>query len=330
VKAAVYRRTGPAAEVLSVEDMPVPVPGPGEVLVRVRASGINPADVKRRAGWRGQPMDHPAVIPHADGAGEIVGLGAGVDPARLGQRVWLFNAQGGYAGPGRAFGTAAGFCALPSAQAIPLPDALSFEAGACLGIPAMTAHRAVFADGPVDGQTILVAGAGGAVAHLAVQFALAGGARVIGTSGALRADHARAAGCAEVVDRHAPDLRDRLAALAPDGFDRIVEVDFGANAALDIAVLKPNGVIASYSSTSVPEPVLPYYPLQFKGGTLRTVQGFNIPPEARAAGQAAIAELAARGVLRVAVGAALPLERIAEAHALVEAGRTIGNVVLTV
>ena len=116
MRAAVYRRTGPASEVLAIEEMPDPVPGPGEVLVRVRASGINPADVKRRAGWRGQPMDHPAVIPHADGAGEIAGVGEGVDLARIGQRVWLFNAQGGYAGPGRPFGTAAEYCALPAAQ----------------------------------------------------------------------------------------------------------------------------------------------------------------------------------------------------------------------
>ncbi|RMH49245.1 MAG: NADPH:quinone reductase, partial [Alphaproteobacteria bacterium] len=187
MRAAVYRRTGPAEEVLTVEDLPDPVPGPGEVLVRVHASGVNPADVKRRGGWLGQRMDHPLVIPHADGAGEIIATGPGVDPARRGQRVWLWNAQGGYGGPGRAFGTAAELCALPQSQAVPLPAALSFAQGACLGIPAMTAHRAVFADGPVAGRTILVAGAGGAVGHFAVQFAAAAGARVIGTAGRLRA-----------------------------------------------------------------------------------------------------------------------------------------------
>lgn len=331
MRAAVYRETGPAAQVLSIEDLPDPVPGPGEVLVRVRASGINPADVKRRAGWRGVGMDHPLVIPHADGAGEIVGLGDGVPAGRMGERVWLWNAQGGYGGPGRAFGSAAELIALPQGQAVALPDALSFEAGACLGIPAMTAHRAVFADGPVAGQTILIAGAGGAVAHLAVQFAVDGGARVIGTAGnPERAAHARAAGAEPVLDRHAEDIHARVMELTGgQGAHRIVEVDFGANAAMDIAMLRPNGVIAAYSSTSVPEPVLPYYALQTKGGTLRTIQGFNLPEAARAAGQAAIADLAARGALKVAVGASLPLERIAEAHLLVEGAATTGNVVVT-
>lgn len=332
MRAAFYRRTGPPEEVLEVADLPDPIPGPGEVLVRVRASGVNPADVKRRAGWRGIAMGHPLVVPHSDGAGEVIGVGAGVDPARLGERVWLWNAQGGYGGPGRAFGTAAERVALPAAQAVRLPDAFGFEEGACLGVPAMTAHRAVFADGPVAGHTILIQGAGGAVAHFAVQFAVCGGARVIGTAGsAVRAAHARAAGAEEVIDRAREDVVERVFEWTRGaGVDRIVEVEFGANLAVDAAVLKPNGVIATFSSTSCPEPVLPYYTLAFKGANVRFLQGFHLPDAARLEGKSAIARLAGEGRLEAAVGRVLPLHRIAEAHAAVERGDVTGNVVVAV
>jgi len=332
MRAACYRRTGPAAEVLALELLPDPEPGPGDVLVRVRASGINPADVKRRAGWRGLEIEHPLVVPQCDGAGEIVAVGAGIDASRIGERVWLWNAQGGYGGPGRAFGTAAELIALPAEQAVPLPSSLSFAEGACLGVPAMTAHRAVFADGPVEGQTILVQGAGGAVGHFAVQFASRGGARVLGVvSNPDRAAHARAGGADEIIDRARETVADRVRDLTDGaGVDRIVEVEFGGNLAADIAVLKPNGTIAAYSSTAVPEPVFPYYALAFKGANIRLVQGFNLPADARAAGHAAIAELADTGDLSVAVGARFPLERIAEAHSAVEAGSVVGNVVVEI
>ncbi len=332
MRAACYRRTGPSAEVLALELLPDPEPGPGDVLVRVRASGINPADVKRRAGWRGLEIEHPLVVPHCDGAGEIVAVGAGVDASRVGERVWLWNAQGGYGGPGRAFGTAAELIALPADQAVPLPSALSFAEGACLGVPAMTAHRAVFADGSVDGQTILIQGAGGAVGHFAVQFAARGGARVLGVvSNADRAAHARAGGADEIIDRAREDVSARVRDLTDGaGVDRIVEVEFGGNLAADIAVLKPNGTIAAYSSTAVPEPVFPYYALAFKGANIRLVQGFNLPADARAAGQAEIARLAEAGDLSVAVGARFPLDRIAEAHSAVEAGSVVGNVVVEI
>jgi NADPH:quinone reductase-like Zn-dependent oxidoreductase len=329
VRAAFYRRTGPAAEVLELGERPNPEPGPGEVLVRVRASGVNPADVKRRAGWLGARMKHPLVIPHCDGAGEVEAVGRGVSEARLGQRIWLWNAQGGYGEAGRAFGTAAERIALPSEQAVPLPDGMSFEEGACLGVPAMTAHRAVFADGPVEGLTVLVAGAGGAVGHLAVQFAVAGGARVVGTAGTPeRAAHAREAGAEAVIDRHGDVAAEVMAATG--GVDRVVEVDLAANFATDVAVLRPNGVIASYSSSSDPRPVLPYYDLAAKGLTIRVLQGFALPTEARRAGREAIDALAGEGRLRVAVGLRLPLGRVAEAHERVEAGDVVGNVVIAV
>ncbi|MFN6978630.1 MAG: NADPH:quinone reductase [Gemmobacter sp.] len=326
MRAALYRRTGPAGAVLAVTDLPDPEPGPGEVLVRVRASGINPADVKRRAGWGGMAMGHDAIVPHCDGAGEIVAVGPGVPAGRPGERVWLWNAQGGYGTAGRAMGTAAELIAIDAAQAVPLPDALTFEAGACLGVPAMTAHRCVFADGPVAGLTVLVQGGSGAVGHLAVQMARLGGARVIATVGGPDgADHAAAAG-AETIDRRREDVAARVMDLTGGaGVDRVVEVDFAANCATDAAILKPNGWVASYSSSSDPAPVLPYYAFQSRGLNLRFIQGFALPAAARAAGEAFIAGNAA--ALTIAIGARFPLDGIAEAHERVEAGG-IGNVVV--
>lgn len=328
--AATYTKTGPAAEVLTIGQQPDPIAGSGEVLVRVRASGINPADVKRRAGWNGMRMEHPLVIPHTDGAGEIVAVGAGVDSARIGERVWLWNAQGGYGSAGRAFGTAAEFVAIPAAQAARLPDALSYAEGACLGVPAMTAYRAVFADGSVDGQTILVNGAAGAVGHFAVQFAAAGGARVIGTVGSDAASaHATVAGAFATIDRKREDIVARLLELTKGaGVDRIVEVDFAANMLRDVAMLKLNGTIASYSSSSDPEPVLPYYAFASKGANVRFIQGFCIPEAARRAGTAMLASLAEAGRLAVAISATYSLEEIARAHAHVERG-SLGNIVVT-
>lgn len=330
MRAAFYDRTGAARDVLAVGRLEAPVAAAGEVLVKVSASGINPADVKRRAGWRGMRMEHPLVIPHTDGAGEIIAVGEDVDPSRIGERVWMWNAQGGYGEAGRAFGTAAELVALPSEQATRLPDSLNFEEGACLGVPAMTAFRAVHADGPVEGQTILVNGAAGAVGHFAVQFAVAGGAQVIGTVGnAQGADHARDAGAEEIIDRKREDVAARVMELTNGkGVDRVIEVDFGANLALDIAVLKPNGTIASYSSSSAPEPTLPYYAFASKGANIRLVQGFRIPSNHRFEGERLICMLADAGELRVAIGQTYPLSEIAEAHERVESGG-IGNVVIT-
>ncbi len=327
MRAAVYRRTGPAAEVLELVDLPAPVPGPGEVLVAVRASGINPADTKRRGGWRGLAMDHPLVVPHADGAGEIVAAGPGVDRGRIGERVWLWKAQGGYDGPGRAFGTAAELVALPAAQALPLPAALGFEAGACLGVPFLTAWRAVMGDGSVAGQTILVQGGGGAVGNLAVQIAARGGARVIATAGrGATAGFARAAGAEAVVDRHGAVAEAVLALTGGAGVDRVIEVDFAANHVADARMLRPDGTLASYSSTSNPTPPFAYYDLGYKGLTVRLVQGARLPGAMFAEALAWLAAHAA--TLAVPIGARLALADIAAAHERVEGGAPGQTVVL--
>ncbi|TNB49091.1 NADPH:quinone reductase [Martelella lutilitoris] len=329
MKTAWYEKTGPARAVLKFGDLTDPVPGPGEVLVAVRASGINPADVKRRAGWRGVGMDHPLIIPHTDGAGEIIAVGPGADAGRIGERVWLWNAQGGYRERGRAYGTAAELIAIDARQAVRLSDHLTFAEGACLGVPAMTAHRAVFADGGVDGKTVLVSGAAGAVGHFAVQLAALDGARVIGTVGNdASARHAKDAGAEITVNRRQEDVAARILDLTEGaGVDRIIEVDFAANAALAAAVLKPNGTIAAYSSSSNPEPVLSYYAFASIGANLRFIQGFAIPEDARRSGETRIDALAGSGRLHVAIGATFPLSDIALAHERVEAGG-LGNVVV--
>ena len=329
--AATYTRTGPAVEVLSVGEMAAPVAGPGEVLVRVHASGINPADVKRRGGWRGMGMDHPLVIPHTDGAGQIIAVGEGADPARIGERVWVWNAQGGYGEAGRAFGTAAEFIAIASHQAVRLADSLTYADGSNLGVPAMTAYRAVFADGPVTGQTIFVNGAAGAVGHFAVQMAVAGGARVIGTvSNPEAAAHVMAAGAFATIDRKTENVSARILELTEEqGVDRVIEVDFGANLELDAVVLKRNGTVAAYSSSSNPTPTLPYYAFASKGANLRFIQGFLIPEDQRLAGEKMIAEMADAGRLKVAIGATFPLSDIARAHERVERG-SLGNVVVLI
>ena len=331
MKAAWYERTGPARDVLQIGERTLAAAGAGEVLVRIRASGVNPSDTKMRAGWRGASMAFPLIVPHADGAGDIVAVGPDVDPARVGSRVWVYNATALY-NAGRASGTAAQYCALASNQALDLPPSVDYLQGACWGVPACTAHRAVFADGPVAGRTLLVQGGAGCVGHYAVQFAKLAGARVIATvSSAAKGEHARAAGADAVVDYTKGDVVARVLALTgQQGVDRIIEVDFGANLAADVSLVKANGFIASYSSTTVPEPVFPYYPLAYKGVTVRLVQGFNLPPQARDAAAQELHRLSGEGRLQHAVGAVFDLNDIALAHEAVERRLVTGNVVVRI
>ncbi|WP_419909306.1 NADPH:quinone reductase [Hoeflea sp.] len=335
MRAAWYRRTGPASEVLETGTLPDEAGGtlaPGDVRVRVRASGINPADVKRRAGWGGLSMEHEFIVPHADGAGVIDAVGDDVSPTWLGKRVWMRNAQGGYGEAGRALGTAAETVSLPVSHVFELPEALDFTQGACLGIPALTAYAAVFRDGPVAGKTVLVTGAAGAVGHFAAQFARSGGARVLATvSSREKAAHVRAAGIEDILFRHDENVADRVMELtAGSGVDRIVEVDFGANLAVTRQIIRPHSVIAAYSSTAEPNPVLPYYDFAFRGATLHFIQGFLLTPELLAAAVEFINGQAHRGELAVAIAKRFSLESIAEAHEQVESGTAIGNVVLEI
>jgi NADPH:quinone reductase len=314
VLAAWYERAGPTAEVLEVGEMPDPVPGPGEVRVRVTLSGINPGDTKKRADWLGYGLPFARIVPHSDGSGVVDAVGEGVDPARVGRRVWIHGAQS-Y----RPFGTAAQLTVVPSEQAVELPDEVADEVGACLGIPGITAHRAVFGDGPVAGSTVLVQGVLGAVGSIAAQLARWAGATVIGTvvrqSDVARVDR----GIASPVALEDPDAVGAIRALAPEGVHRIVEVAFSDNADLDAAVAAPAGVIAAYASRG-DRPELPFWPMLFANLTIRLLGSDDFPPAAKRAAAADLTAAARDGALSIPIGDPLPLDRIAEAHDRVDAG----------
>jgi NADPH2:quinone reductase len=322
MRAAYYERTGPAHEVFAIGEVPTPAPGPGQVRVRIVYSGVNPHDTKRRSGWIGGEMPSARMVPHSDGAGLIDAVGAGVDAARIGERVWLFRV---------GHGTAAEFAIVPSANAVRLPDGVPLTAGASLGVPGLTAHLALSGDGDLAGQTILVQGGAGAVAGYAIQLARHCGARVVATvSSEQKAALARSLGAEATVDYTAGNAIEALKAAAPGGFDRIVEVDFGANIAVDAEIIRPHGVIASYSSTRVREPLLPYYPLQFKAVTIRCIQGMLLTEAQRDAGVAELTRMMRAGWLRHPTPRIFPLDRIADAHAALESGRIVGKVLVQV
>jgi len=323
MQAAWWERNGPAREVLELGEMPTPQPAPGEVLVRVMASGVNPSDVKSRIG---RAPVFPRIIPHSDGAGVIAAVGPGVDPVRAGERVWLWNGQWQ-----RAHGTAAEFIALPAAQAVPLPANTSFEAGACLGIPALTALHGLLTDGGIAGQAVLVQGGAGAVGHYAIQFArLLGARRIIATvSSAAKAEHARAAGADLVLNYREDDVAARIRAVEPAGVERIIEVDVAGNAALDAAVLAHGGMIAVYGSNK-PVAELAFMPNIARGIGWRFYIVYNLTAAERARSVATLNAWMEAGLMRHAVAETLPLSRIADAHEAVEQGRLIGNLVLRI
>ena len=310
-----YDRQGPAAEVLQVGELPAPRPSDGEVRVAVSLSGVNPGDTKKRGGWRSSPMTYPRIIPHSDAAGTIDAVGTGVDDARIGERVWVFGAQS-Y----RPFGTAAQLTVVPDAQAISLPDQVSDETGAALGIPGITSHRAVFSDGPVTGKVVLVQGVLGAVGSLAAQLATWGGATVIGT--VLHAPDLAHVDQSVVPHAVALDQRDPAAAIrqhAPAGVDRIVEVALSDNGELDASVVANDAVIATYFSRS-DRIDLPFSPLLFANVTLRLLGSDDFSFQAKQQAAHDLTATAAAGALSVRVGAAFPLTEIAAAHDRVDAG----------
>ena len=270
MKAALYEATGPARDVLKVTEIERPEPGPGEVRVRVAVSGINPTDVKARSGAVPRPIDG-FQIPDQDGAGVIDAVGPRVDPARVGQRVWLFLAAAG-----RKWGTAAEWTVVPARHAVPLPDNAGMELGAMLGVPAITAHRCVSADGPVAGKTVLVAGGAGAVGHFSIELAKRDGARVIATvSSPEKGELARAAGADLVLNYRQRRVAEEVRAYAGRA-DRVIEVALGANLDTDLAVSGPETVVVTYAATP-PDPVLPVRACMSGNVTLRFVLLYTIP-----------------------------------------------------
>jgi NADPH2:quinone reductase len=315
VKAALYDRYGPAAEVLRVEEVERPEPGPGEVRVKVAVSAVNPTDYKSRGGSTPRPIDG-FQIPHHDGAGVIDAVGGGVDPARLGQRVWLW-----FAAFGRRWGTAAEWTVVPGRQAVPLPEGASMELGASLGVPAMTAHRCLFADGPVAGKTVLVAGGAGAVGHFAIQLARRAGAQVITTvSGPEKAELARQAGADHVVNYRDADAASQIKAVAPQ-VDRVVEVALGANLALDLALAGPGTVIVTYAAEAS-DPVLPVRACMTANAVLRFILLYGVPAGALDLAVADISAALAEGALTQLPEHRFALPGIVAAHEAAEAGPT--------
>jgi len=315
VLAAWYDRRGPAAEVLRTGELPNPVPGPGEVRVRIHLSGINPGDTKKRGGFFDSAMPFPRVVPHSDGAGIVDAVGDGVDPARVGRRVWVHGAQSYRAG-----GTAAQLTVVPSDLAVELPDAVTDELGACLGIPGITAHRAVFADGPVEGSTVLVHGLLGGVGALAAQLARWGGADVIGTV-RREADVplVPALTATRVVALDGADPVEAVRGLAPHGVDRVIEVSFSDNVDLDAAVVRNGAVIAAYA-TRAERPDMPFWPMLFDNVTIRLLGSDDFPAAAKQQASADLTRAAAEGALEVPTAEPLPLEQVARAHDLVDTG----------
>lgn len=320
MRAAVYRTTGPARDVLRVEEVARPEPGPGEVLVRVRASGVNPTDVKTRSGATPRPIDE-FQVPNQDGAGIIEAVGDGVGQARVGQRVWVW-----FAAFGRRWGTAAEYTVVPGRQAVPLPDEASFELGASLGVPAMTAHRALFADGPVSGKTVLVAGGAGAVGHYAIELAKRAGARVVTTvSGPEKGELARKAGADLVVNYRDPDAVSQVKAFAPT-VDQVVEVALGANLELDLAVSGPGTTVVTYAAGGA-DPALPIRACMTANVTLRFILLYGVPAPALDAAVTDITAALSAGALTELPPHRFGLDETAAAHEAVEAA-AVGKVLI--
>jgi NADPH2:quinone reductase len=271
-------------------------------------------------------MAFPWVIPHQDGAGVVDAVGADVPPNRIGERVWVYEAT-----LNRQGGTPAENCVVPAARAVRLPDGVDFEVGACLGIPAMTAHRAVFADGPVKGQIVLVTGGAGAVGSAAIQLAVWGGATVLATiSSEEKGDAALASGARHVINYREQDVAAEVLRLSGSGVDRVVDVDFGGNLATTLQVVKPDGCIASYASRGDQAPAVPFRQLMVKNVTIHAILVYTMAESAKTAAAHDITRALEAGALRPLITSRLPLDRIVEAHQHVERVSSIGNTVLQI
>lgn len=323
MRAAWYEKQGPAREVLTVGEMPDPHPGAGEMRIRIAASGVNPGDIKKREDAFGYGMAYPRVIPHSDGAGVVDDVGERVPRDWIGQRVWCYGAQS-Y----RPFGTAAEFTVVPLTLVVPLADGLSYEQGACLGIPGITAHRAVHVAGPVEGRTVLVQGAAGAVGSCAVQFGRRAGARVIATCRTeAQREIALAAGADEVV-LDGTGLAKQVRALAPDGVDHIVEVAFGTNVWRDIEMLAVGGSISVYA-TNEPTPAVPVWELVFVNARVFFLGSDDFPLEAKLEATRALNEALGSGWPGFPISARFELDEIDLAHEFVEDPTGPGRAIVT-
>lgn len=328
MKAAYYEKQGEPYDVLILGELADPELGSGEVRVRLHASGLNPTDLKTRTGFNGVPMPFPRVIPHQDGAGIIDKIGPGVPESRLGERVWVYEAQFRRAG-----GTAAEYTVVPSANAVFLPENIPFEIGACLGIPAMTAHRCLFSDGDLKGRKVLIQGGAGAVGTAAILLAKWAGAWVATTVSRPEQEIVvRAAGADLIINRRSDDIAE-LVNLATDnkGVDVIVDVDLAENLLINMACLATNGVMSAYA-TEDPTRLMPvpFLKAMLQGFVIRFVFVYKMPEEAKKAAVRDISACLADNGYKPAIGLQLPLEQIAEAHEAQESGKIIGKIILKI
>jgi NADPH2:quinone reductase len=326
MQAAYYTERGPAADVIEIGELPDPIPAAGEVHVRLATSGVNPSDVKSRSGANapGQPMPFPRIVPHSDGAGVIDAVGPGVDAARIGERVWTWNAQWK-----RPFGTAASFITLPSEQAVRLPEHVAFDAGACLGIPAATAMQAIRLANVSAGMTVFISGGAGAVSHYAIQIAASRGARVITTvSGEEKAKIAADAGAAATINYRAENVGERVHALTGGrGAEALLELDLTVNAPLIPQVIAPHGTVVVYGMSSL-DVSIPARAMLVNSIDMRFVFIYEIDASARTAVNEELTSLLERGALTHNIAAHYPLADTARAHEHVERG-ALGNVIVT-
>ena len=326
MKAAWYTHNGDAQDVMVVGELPTPSPQAGEVLVRLVTSGVNPSDVKSR---RARPVTDPLIVPHSDGAGVIEAVGAGVSAARVGERVWLWNGQWQ-----RPLGTCADYIALPEAQAVALPVDTDFAAGACMGIPGLTAVQAVILAerlaGDLRGQTVLVTGASSAVGHYITQMVTLAGGRAIGTVGSeAKAAHARAAGLQEAIFYKSEPVPERVKALTHGrGADVIIDMDFSTTARwASEGALAAHGQVVCYGSNALEVP-LPFRPWLYQSMGVKFFLVYDLTPADRRVAVQRLSDMLARQQLQHSIGARFGLAQIAQAHRTVEAGQTVGNVVI--
>ena len=338
MRAIVYSQTGDTS-VLNLVDREVGEPGAGEVRVRVVVSGVNPTDWKSRSAGDGEPTPFPEVVPNQDGSGVIDAVGAGVDGLSVGDRVWILLSA-----HGRPTGTAQDFTVVPADRVVRLPDGISHDIGASLGVPAVTAHRALtvhdggpsrLSPGALDGLTVLVAGGAGAVGHAAIQLARWAGATVVTTiSSPEKAALATAAGAHHTVDYTAGDPAAAIKEIAPNGVDIVVEVAPAVNAELNQAVIANGGTISVYANNGGDVVELDIVQTFVRNVRYQFLLLYTLSPEALKAAIEDVTAALEAGVLPVGEDAGLPLvrfplEKTADAHAAVE-NSVVGKVLIDV
>ncbi len=324
MKAAWYNHNGEAVDVLTLGELPTPQPAAGEVRVKLATSGVNPSDVKSR---KTRPITDAEIIPHSDGAGVIDAVGAGVSPARIGERVWIWNGQWQ-----RPWGTACEYIALPEQQAVALPAHIDFAAAACFGIPALTAVQAIHLAGNLKGKTVLVIAASSAVGHYAAQLAVLQGARVIGTVGSpAKAENVRSVGVQEVIHYKTESVSERIKEITQgQGVDVVIDMDFSTSHRLTAdGSIKRHGSLVCYGSNVAGDVAVNFRPLLWNSITMKFFLVYDLTTEDRQHGLRYLTELLNKNLLGHAVAAQYPLQDMVKAHQAVEGGQVLGNVVVT-